>query len=439
MTATAYDTFSNVKTDYDGTGAVLTSTLGTSPAPSSTAPTVPSNLTWSSGTGIGSATITATRATKTDTDSGVTEYLTITSSIADRSRTATTANFAVTPNAVTTLTFSGQPIDTQVNTGLVPSPIYSVCAPATTTPCALSTAAIPSSPVAVYAVDAFSNPVLSQNIGITGSWLDAAVTRTTSGGTAAFGDSLKESTTGVGRALLATAALNGAVQKTSDKFRVVTTLKGCTGATCINKALGSTNSRTYVNSWSQITTSGCFFCAGVNVLQSTQLTLTSAASQCGNSVWISDISDQRVTGTNPQVTSSGRELIVVPKATLKSSGVLNRGVPSFNICFGAIWIGPGAPTQGWLGKKAATNNTPTRATEVQDGTVVPQGERWYGIPANCGTAGLSADDPCILLRTKQKADVLNLLGSDAASIMTDADLAIVVRVGGSWDGGSHPF
>jgi hypothetical protein len=304
----------------------------------------------------------------------------------------------------------------------------------------------------VTAVDGYGNLVLAQNITISGTGLDANVTKQTAGGIATFGDALKESGTGNGRTLVATAAANAGANKPSGVFRVVTTLKGCsaTNTRCINKALGNTGSTTYVNSWSQITTNTCFYCGTTNVLQSTQLVaLDRTPSTCGSAgpklQWIGDISDQRVTGTNTGVTSSGLALIVIPKATLKSSGQLNRAASNFNICFGAIWIGGGSPPQGWLGKTSATNNAPLRALPVTDLTVQPQQQRWYGIPADCPVQ--ATNDPCILLRTKQKADIYNLFqkpanggnGADAASIMTDADLGIVIRVGGPWDGGSHPF
>jgi hypothetical protein len=440
VSATAYDAYDNVKTDYLGSGASLTSNLADSPI--GIHPTVLGNLNWSLVPGVGSANIIATNATVTDLSAGVNQNLTITSSAGEGSKTATTGDFAVTPNTVTKLTFSGQPIDTQVST-----PIYSVCAPpptSSTKPCADLTGTAPlSSPVTVYAVDNWGNPVLSNGIDVTASpnaLVGGTKTASTLLGYASFSNLLSEAVTGTGIKLTAKAQANPTVAKVdSNPFRIVTTLKGCTGATCINKALGDSHSNTYVNSWSQITTTSCFYCGTTNVLQSTQLVTTSTASQCNNTVWISDIADQRVTGTNTDVTSTGRALIVIPKATLKASGVTSRGTPSFNICFGAIWIGTGSPTQGWLGKQSATNNTPTRATMELDPNVVPQGQRWYGIPANCGTAGLSSSDPCILLRTKQKADVQSLLGADAASIMKDGDLGIVVRVGGSWDGSNHPF
>jgi hypothetical protein len=60
VTATAYDGYGNIKTDYTGSTASLSSTLVASP--NSTAPTVPANLTWGSGTGTGSASMTAFNA-----------------------------------------------------------------------------------------------------------------------------------------------------------------------------------------------------------------------------------------------------------------------------------------------------------------------------------------------------------------------------------------
>jgi hypothetical protein len=472
VTATAYDTFGNIKTDYNGSGAVLSTNMASSP--NTTAPTangspfgLTTNLTWGVGTGIGTASIKATRATISDTTpTGTTQNLTILSSVADGSRTATTApNFAVTPNTVTTLTFFGPPIDTQVNT-----PIYSACAPpasGSTAPCAdyLSGTGTLSTPVRVYAVDGWGNPVLQTNmIDVTAApnaLVGGTKTISTFAGYATFGNLLSESQTGTGIKLTATAQANPTVAKvTSNPFRVVTTLKGCsaTSTTCVNKALGDTTSKFYVNSWSQITTNSCFYCGTTNVLQSTQLVVNSSASQCGITSFASDQVDQRVTGTNTQVASSGYELIVIPKATLKTSGFLNRSPGNFNICFGAIWIGPGSDTtpgapgagNGWWGKTSATNNHLVRATRVADPNVSPQGYRFYGILADCGTAGLAPDksDPCILKRTKQKSDIQALLGTDAAAIMTDADLGIVIRIGdptnpsnpaSPWDGGSHPF
>ena len=385
-----------------------------------------------------------------------TQTLTITGAALDGSVAQASGTFAVQPNTVKTLSFTGQPIDTQVYKSTAPSFIYSMCAPATSTPCASTTASPASSPVAVKAVDLYGNAVLAQGIVISVG-VDTPVTQTTSNGTATYADLLKNSTTttGSGTVLRATASLDAAVKKDSNNFRVLDSLKGCPQAAsgvpttnCIIKSLGK-SSKTFVNAWSKIsTTNNCgFFCTNTNVLQSTQLTVTDKSSKCGgttgfgsNVTWIGDIVDQRVTGTNTQVTTSGLELIVIPKDTLKNSGVTSRNVGAFNICFGAIWIGGGTPsgTQIWKGKTSATNNTLVFAKQVTDLTVVPQLERYYGIPADCSPS-LPADYPCIFLRTKQKSDIQAALGADAASIMTDADLGIIIRVGGSWDGGSHAF
>jgi len=442
VVVTAYDLYGNLNTNYSG-GAAL-SGLATSPGCTGCSPNLPAKVatygspSWVGGVGTFSG-VLAYKATKSDSATNVT-HVTVMDTPASVS--AVTNDFVVSPALVNALWFNAQPIDAQVNSAAAPTAVYALCAPSTTAPCALAgTPPAGSGAVAVTAVDAFGNLVLAQNIVMSGTGLDTNVTRPTAGGVATFGDALKESTTGNGRTLVATAALNGSANKTSGVFRVVTTLKGCAAnnTKCINKALGNTNSKTYVNSWSQITTGTCFYCGTTNVLQSTQLVVNSTAPQCGITAFASDQVDQRVTGSNTQVTSSGLELIVIPKNTLKSSGFLNRSPSNFNVCFGAIWIGAGSPPQGWLGKTGATNNTPLRASPVDDQTVVPQGQRWYGIPADCGTAGLSSSDPCILKRTKQKSDIQTLLGADAASIMTDADLGIVIRVGGSWDGGSHPF
>ena len=68
-----------------------------------------------------------------------------------------------------------------------------------------------------------------------------------------------------------------------------------------------------------------------------------------------------------------------------------------------------------------------------------EGREW-GVPANCGTTGLSSIDPCIGLRTKQVATLrtyLTSLGWTTAQInaigMSDADVAIVIRKGSPWD------
>ena len=464
---TAFDRYANVKTNIN-TGTTLGTNIGNSP--NGMRPTVNGayldtspNLTWSSG--IGTANIIATNATQTDSLPGVTQKFTITAAAADGSLSADSGFFAVKPNDVATLTFFRQPVDTaQVNTS-----IYGVCAPppsGSTKPCAdLSGTAPLSLPVTVYVVDSWGNPVLQTQVSITptpntpNSLAAIAQQPSTVDGYATFGTLLTETSTGTGFQLRATAGVSpNAKSVDSNKFRIATSVTGCPGqasgtglTTCTNKAQGTSKTSNYfVYSWSQITTKTCFFCGTTKILQSTQLVANSNATQCGVSSFASDMVDQRVTGANTQATSGGYELIVIPKATLKFSGFLNRSAYNFNICFGAIWIGSGQAT-GWFAKTSATSTTVRKIpAPTPDPSVQPQQERWYGILADCGTKGLASDksDPCILKRTKAKSDIQNILGTDAASIMSDADLGIIVRIGdptnvnavvSPWDGSNHPF
>src|SRR5206468_12209401 len=101
----------------------------------------------------------------------------------------------------------------------------------------------------------------------------------------------------------------------------------------------------------------------------------------------------------------GYQLIVVPKNTLKASGVLSRGTPSFDICFGAIWTSTTISPTAWQAK-------PLTGTRLISANPVPDGfgtTRYWGLPTNCGTAGVALGDPCIPLPTKQPSDVVALL------------------------------
>jgi hypothetical protein len=137
-----------------------------------------------------------------------------------------------------------------------------------------------------------------------------------------------------------------------------------------------------------------------------------------------------------------RMLIVIPKDTLKASGVLSRGTPSFNVCVGLIYLpdpNPSNPAvnagRRWTGTNAAGTGT-VLATPLFDS--VAGLYRFWGTPANCTPAGVSStnsgNDPCISLRTKKKSDVLSALGADAAAQMNDSDLGIIVNKPYPWDG-----
>ena len=92
VTATAYDAYGNIKTDYTS-GATLTSTLANSPNDST--PTVPTSLTWGSGTGIGAASVTAVKAQPTANQ---------TVTVTDGTVTTTSNTFAVLPGALASFT-----------------------------------------------------------------------------------------------------------------------------------------------------------------------------------------------------------------------------------------------------------------------------------------------------------------------------------------------
>ncbi len=151
MTATVYDQFGNLKTNYNGTN-IASGNLGTAPG-------------LNAGTGDDSAPIYAafsssgwSTGTQTTT---VTPFLAETArtiTVSDGSGSAVSLSFDVNPAAPADLKFSvplsfnGQPLDTKTNT-----PIYSVCKPtAATTPCATSPT---STGVRVLVRDAFGNNV----------------------------------------------------------------------------------------------------------------------------------------------------------------------------------------------------------------------------------------------------------------------------------------
>ena len=95
VAATAYDAYSNVKTNYQG-GATVTGTLGTSPAPSNKAPTYGLFGNWTGGQA--NATVTAYKA-----ETGV--HVTV----ADSGKTGNSNNFDVLPGPLGSFTWSTQP------------------------------------------------------------------------------------------------------------------------------------------------------------------------------------------------------------------------------------------------------------------------------------------------------------------------------------------
>ncbi len=421
FSATAYDLYSNVKTNYDGTGASVTSSLVASPF--GTPPTVPANLTWGAGTGSGSASITAVKR-----ELVADQWL----KLADGAVEATTPSFAVNPNVVKTLQFSvatgadagfnGQPVDTKTA-----QPIYSICVPTNAVapnPCGV--AAANSTGVQVLARDLYGNRVLPTSITLKRDGTSSPTwTASTVDGVADFLNQPKITPTGNFK-LRATAT--GSADGVSAQARIVDGLQACDGPLCENQ-VSSAN----VRSFGRITTGDDFYDPGAtNVLLTTSIVPKAAlAGKCSSNPF-TDGSDLRVTGAGLGVTiPTTSMLIVIPKETLKATKKNNIGTPHFNVCLGALWIAAGAPTQGWTGKNASGALVTTTNPDSSDPL------RYWGTPADCGRAGLSATDPCIQLRTKQRSDVASTLGLTLAQVstfMTDADLAIVVRKPFPWDG-----
>jgi len=242
----------------------------------------------------------------------------------------------------------------------------------------------------------------------------------------------------------------------SAKFRIVNELKACVDSAtssiqvCANKTdntLDGADINTLVRAYGKITTSSSFFDTnlGTNVLLSTQFgKKADLTNMCGQGTkFVADPVDERITGTGiTTATPPTSMLIVIPKNTLKASGVLSRGTPSFNVCLGTIYLpnprGADAthpPAAPWTGKNAAGTGT-APAVPLYDTAAGLW--RFWGTPGNCTAAGVSATnsgkDPCIKLRTKMKSDILAALGPDAAAQMNDSDLGIIVNKPYPWDG-----
>ena len=354
----------------------------------------------------------------------------------------TFANGRIRPGPVASLTFTAQPIDTKIAT-----PIYNTCAPGGN-PCAASSA-----PVQVTARDQYGNlagpgapgadnTTAAINVVIKkddnfGATVGPNSGTATSNGVASFGSTLTIQGTFIGRtALYALTSSGSAPTTTSTFFRIVNDLAPCNAAVCKNNIGNGGNNQTQQYLYGQITRSGSY----------TATTLTTqfvAASQidlrCGSNRTINVGVELRATGADVTATNTGYMLMIIPKATLKADGVLNRGTPSFNVCLGALFLGDA--THSFGSQHAPWRAISGPATERQD-TIAVDGDtyyRYWGAPANCGAAGLTSTDPCIVLRTKQKSDVTALvtqgvLSAGADANMHDSDLAIVIRKPSPWDG-----
>ncbi len=337
----------------------------------------------------------------------------------------TSAAFVVRPGTTSSLSFTGGPIDTKVGT-----PIYHTCVPdpAGVKPCAATTQTPASSPVRVLARDAWGNfAATTVTIGIAPAATGLGSAATNASGVASFGDTLTINTTG---AAILRARADGTTTD-SAPIQVVFDLKACDAGGCRNSVdNGLKNVQRAVNT---LSTSGDFFVAGsTNVLLTTSFFEPSTVGpQCGLTSFIGQGTEARVEGdgigaTQPTTTM----LLIVPKRSLQAFGVASRNADSFDVCLGAIRLDGGSTP--WTAKNAAGNLVPS----------VADGSTFWGTVADCTAFAAGSANPCAAVKTKNVSEVQSYFTSigdtgTAASIpslMSNSDLAIVVRKGYPFDG-----
>ena len=251
-------------------------------------------------------------------------------------------------------------------------------------------------------------------------------------------------------------------------------LQACDGTACTNIAQGDATSSTSINAVTLVTTpndmyqttstmslvaalpavyTGAAATPYRNVLLSTSFNKwkkgDKVVSYCGSFSSIGDELDVRLYGAGVgfvmgDPSAASIVVDVLPKNTLKASGVLSRGVSLFEICLGAIYLGEPTSGTAWYGKKIGKTVTAksVRATDA-DGTV-----RYWGVPADC-PIGILKDpmlqakqqDPCIALRTKLRSDLVMAVGETVATQtkFSDSDVAVIIFKPKQWDGKAKYF
>jgi hypothetical protein len=241
---------------------------------------------------------------------------------------------------------------------------------------------------------------------------------------------------------------------------IVNDLEACDGTNCDNSASNAITvpATKLQKAFGEIKTSSDFFDPGTatlsiasvtdptNVLFSTQFvpgtqTNQAACGNTGSNKTIGDAVDMSITGPGAANTAPSTTMVLImPKDTIKAYGVTARSANSFNVCLGALRLTSGS---GWKAKNPSSKKgVPPLVT-----TVAGAEGRYWGTPVDCGTAGLSSDDPCIGLKTKQAATAKAYLVSHGVMTASefdslgyrDADLMIIVEKKSPWDakGGSY--
>jgi hypothetical protein len=441
VTATAWDPYGNIKTNYGG-GAAVTGTFGSSPGylDATTDDTPAAYGSFPTGdwtTGSSTAHVTAylvesgRKVTVSDgSPKGDSNTLAVQPNDAARTDFETQATGPTKDH----IAFNGQPLDTKVSTS-----IYSVCVPpaaTSTSPCAPA-GATGSTGVRVLVRDAYGNlvrpTVVSLAIDGGATLVPATANIQTSNGIADFGDLPTAPATQSLEGIQLRAQASSGGDAISRSFQIANDVKACANnVACVNKANDGTQEKIY----NQITaTSGQFFGTGRNVLLRTQFydesTFGADATACGPSTLVGQGQEALPEGAGAAASKpTTKMLIVISAAYLKSKGISARSATSFNACVGARWIGTDSPpTDGWTAK--ALKGGGTVKTHADSNGV------YWGLARPCGSLPKGSADPCIDLATKNAADVkkyFNLSASDTANLITNGDIAIVIRKLSPWDG-----
>jgi hypothetical protein len=414
VTVTAKDSRGRTVNSYAG-GATLTgSALDDAPGG---APATPGTLdVWDNGSSSTMLTARKSQAAATITASDVVSGVVATG----------TATFAVRPSSATDLAFvdgandfDGQPVDTESKEKITSS---------------LTTG----DPVKVIALDTFGNRVGGVSLAMTSSpdtsdpADDLLGTKTgstnndlTKLGTTPYGEAAFDSLsiTKYGRyQLIATA---GSLTATSGTFEIVADLVKC-GATC--KSTGRSAGANLQITYSSL--SGTTFS---NVVLTTSFLGAASNVECANPTQaFGELSEVRVQGTG--VTSSAPSFklaMIIPKTTLQALNLTSRAADTYNMCLGATRLD--GETGGWMGRQTIGGPLVPLTDPDNDGV-------YWGFVADCGTAGLDADSPCVSLKTKNAGQVQAELGMNKNEFkelgFASSDLAVIINKPFPWDGKS---
>jgi hypothetical protein len=404
LQATAFDKYGNVKTDYAGSNAVLGGNLDSSPsAPSgeSTAPVYGAGgnkaLAWGVGTGVGTAPVTAKKAVQT------LRALTVTDGVVGTSDT-----FTVKPAAFA-LSFTAQPAEALVGTAVPSTPPGGIKVSASD-PWG-NTPSEPGSPASTVTVTA-----KSVTTGLDVAFSSGTSSKQPAAGLATFGDlTLAVPDLYVLQARLVADGQD--VSGTSAQFRVIAPGTPCAGTSCSSQAGNDKQGALSNLTTSQGSLSGLFLNTAVGV---------SATPGCAGFTLLpgTTFTDVTIYGNVSIAKPTNIVTLYIPKATIQQAGYTSRSAQSFDACLGNknFTYGPtGTDGLGWTTKSGAL-------ATVTDG-------RFWGLVPGCSKA-LDPTNPCVLLKTKEKDDLAEVIGRAAVTALgfKNSDVAIVVREPYPWDG-----